>query len=485
VHAVIKTPPTLSRIFVMVAFGLSCFGILLFLWLAFGGSVPLRAQGYRVHVEFPEATQLAQEADVRISGVDVGRVRKKSADRATGLTDAEIELASKYAPLPRDTRAMLRQKTLLGETYIELTPGSGSAPRLPDGGTLPRAQVSPTVELDEIFRAFDERTRRSFQVWLTEQGRAVTGRGQALNAALANLEPFAEDTDQVLEVLRRQSGATRALVRDTGAVVEALTQRRGQLRELISNSNRVFETTAHRNAELADSVRILPTFLRETRTTVSRVSRFAGDTNPLISQLRPAARELSPTLVDLSASAPDLRGLLRDLAPLVRVSRRGLPAVKVTLRQLQDLLTAVPGWTRQVTPIADFLGLYKRELAAFLANDTAATQAVDTSTTPPLHYLRTINPINPEVLAGYPRRLRDNRSNPYTAPGGYEKLASGLDLFGGYLCPTNGPHPPPPTAGPNLSKRLADLIKRFVFADGGAPACRAQSGSYPRLQPLP
>ena len=486
----IKQVPSVGRILVMVAFALSCVGILLFLWLSFGGSVPLQPQGYRMHVKFPEATQLAQEADVRISGVNVGKVRKKEPDRETGLTDTEIELDSEFAPVPADTKAILRQKTLLGETYVELTPGSKNGRRLADGGTLPQGQVSPTVELDEIFRAFDAKTRNSFKVWLSEQGRALSKRGEDLNNALAQLEPFAEDTDEVLKVLRRQSGATRALVRDTGAVFEALTERRGQLRDLISNSNRVFETTARRDTELADTIRVFPTFLGETRTTVRRVSRFARTTNPLITQLRPAARELSPTLIDLAGAAPDLRGLFKDLGPLIRVSRRGLPAIERTLKETQTLLTVTPVWTRQVIPILDYLGLYKREIAAFFALDAASTQAVDPATN--LHYLRTTNPVNPEVLAAYPRRIATNRSNPYVEPGGYGKLRSGLELFGNYLCPSGG-SPPPPVAGPNLSTTLAQLIERFVFASGGAPPCKAQaplgrlvgqSGLYPRLQPL-
>ena len=69
----------------------------------------------------------------------------------------------------------------------------------------------------------------------------------------------------MLKVLRAQSGATRRFVRDTGVVFDALTERQGQLRDLIVNSNRVFETTAARDAELAETFRILPTFLREGR----------------------------------------------------------------------------------------------------------------------------------------------------------------------------------------------------------------------------
>ena len=119
----VKQAPTLGRILVMSIFTLSCFGLLLYLWSAFGGPVPLKPHGYRFNASFLEATQLAQEADVRISGVNVGKVKKIDLSD-DGRTDAEIELDDKYAPIPQDSRAILRQKTLLGETYVELTPGS-------------------------------------------------------------------------------------------------------------------------------------------------------------------------------------------------------------------------------------------------------------------------------------------------------------------------------------------------------------------------
>src|SRR5689334_23324094 len=160
-----KQAPTLGRLLVMVGFALSCFGLLLFLWLAFGGSIPLSPKGYRFNTSFGEATQLAKEADVRISGVSVGKV-KDIQTQPDGRSKATIQLDGKYAPIPKNTRAVLRQKSLLGETYVELTPGDKSSGMLQENGTLPASQVSPTVELDEIFRAFDARTRRDFQTWL-------------------------------------------------------------------------------------------------------------------------------------------------------------------------------------------------------------------------------------------------------------------------------------------------------------------------------
>src|SRR5690349_9551597 len=114
----------------MVIFSLSCFGLLLFLWLSFGGAIPLKPKGYEVHVRFPAATTLAEQADVRMAGVTIGKVHKKTLDKGAARTNVTIQIDPKYAPIPSNTRAILRQKTLLGETYVEFTPGTRSAPRL-------------------------------------------------------------------------------------------------------------------------------------------------------------------------------------------------------------------------------------------------------------------------------------------------------------------------------------------------------------------
>src|SRR5213083_1033808 len=124
-----KQAPSLGRILTMVLFALSCFGLLLFLWLSFGGPIPLKPKGYRVKVSFPEATQLGLEADVRVAGVSVGKVVKKDVDPAhPNRTVATLELNKRFAPLASNARAILRQKTLLGETYVELTPGNAKGP---------------------------------------------------------------------------------------------------------------------------------------------------------------------------------------------------------------------------------------------------------------------------------------------------------------------------------------------------------------------
>src|SRR6266545_7387135 len=135
----IKQAPSIGRIVAMVVFTLSVFGLLMFLWLSFGGSIPLRPKGYRMEVAFPEAATLAQEADVRLAGVNVGKVKAKQLREGTARTLVEVDLNRSYAPIPKGARAILRQKTVFGEAYVELSPGHRAAGLLADGGTLPNS----------------------------------------------------------------------------------------------------------------------------------------------------------------------------------------------------------------------------------------------------------------------------------------------------------------------------------------------------------
>ena len=480
-----KAAPSFGRIAAMVVFALSCFGLLLYLWLAFGGAVPLKPKGYRFTASFAEATQLSTEADVRISGVPVGKVKTIEPDRSTGRSDVVMELRSRYAPIPSDARAILRQKTLLGETYVELTPGTPDAPPVPENGSLGTAQVADTVQLDEIFRTFDADTRAAFQTWMQEQARGIGGYGRDLNDALGNLGPFAEDAARLVDILNTEEAALQGLVSNTGVVFEALTERDGQLRSLIENSGRVFQATASRDEELKQTFIALPTFERESDLTLQRLAEFSEATNPLITQLRPAARELSPTLQDLGALSPDLEALFRELNPLITASRTGFPALERVLEDARPLIGQLDPAMRQLGPILDFLGLYKPELTAFFANTVAATQAKDTSG---VHYLRTTNPLNPENLAVYPRRIGTNRPNPYAQPGTFNQLRNGLPVFENRHCgagvPTAGnvPLPPlPPVVGDLVPPDLLARINEFAFAgrpgSSVGPPCRLQ-GRY-------
>jgi virulence factor Mce-like protein len=439
-------PPTVTRILIAIGFALSCFGLALFLWIAFGGPLPLKPEGYRFTVPFQQATpQLAVESDVRISGVSVGKVKSIELSDNSDHADAVIELDSQYAPIPDDTKAILRAKTLLGETYVELTPGSDTEPSLPEGGTLPTAQVANSVQLDEVFRTFNRSTREAFRGWMQSQAAALRGRGRQFGEALAELEPFSESANRALRILDTQQHAVRQLVHSGGTVFQALSERQGQLRGLIQNSDTVFSTTAQRNQDLAEAFRILPTFQRETRLTLDRLNRFAIDADPLVQQLRPAAKQLSPTLQAVGRAAPDLQRFFVGLRGTIAASHRGFPALRRLLNDdLTPLLARLGGnvdgrapWLAEFNPIINVAQKYKHEITAFLGNIAAATnqfQGAPEKHNRPVRLLRTSSPLNPQSMAAFPQRLTMERANPYFKPGGYNNLNSGLESFRNTPC---------------------------------------------------
>ena len=417
--------PTRAKIAVMALFALSCFGLLLFLWVSFGGPIPLKPEGYRIHVRFEEATQLAEQADVRISGVPVGKViRTEDKD---GRTDALIELKRDYAPLPKDSRAILRLKTLLGETYVELTPGNPAGPKLAEGGTLPIANVKPTVELDEILRAFDTRTRTDLRRWMVGWSAALKGREQDLSDVVGNLGPGAEDLNGMTATLDSQRAAVRKLIRDSGTVFGAIGGREAAVRTLISAGDRVLATTAARNRELTTTIQALPPFLRELRPTLAAAEGAAADAAPVLRALRPAAPLVQPALRDASALAPDLRALFQRLDPVITVARTALPAATRVLRTAGPLVDRLAPLGSELVPAVQYLGLYKRELVTQFVNIAADNQG---SFTPPggktpLHYIRALVPVTSEAFVQNAKRLPSNRHNAYLAPGGLADLGKG------------------------------------------------------------
>ena len=501
-----KQRPSNLAMLTMVAFTASCVGLLIFLWISFGGTLPFAAQGYRFSVEFDQATELAANAQVEIAGVTVGHVVSVNLDRRTGLERAVLEVDRQYVPRPANTRAILRQKTLLGETYVALSAGNPHDAKLRDGASLPRAQVAPTVQLDQIFNTFDPRTRRAFDTWLQQGGIALTNRGQQFNAALADLYPFATNVDSVLAVLHRQGAATRTLLADGGQVFSALSKSPATLQGFVRNSNALFAATSARDVALAATIRAFPAFLDQTRSTIDRLSRFASTSKPLVDELHPAAAQLTPALRSVNTVAPELRTLMTDVAPLTQASKTGLPALRRFLSESVPFVTQLKPYLGNIVPAINYIDLYRRDLAGFFANSTASTQGIAGSAyAGELHYLRLSNPINPEVLTPYQQRPSTNRSNPYLEPGGYTKLLAGLPVFGKYLCTSH----PLPTIPASLTYNgsgttsvaaavltIAQLVQRYYYtADPSGPACRAQSSlggrttggseAFPSLKPLP
>jgi virulence factor Mce-like protein len=443
--------PGLAKVLTMVLFALSCVGLLLYLWLSFGGEVPFNPRGYRFEVAFRDAQQLATQADVRIAGVSVGKVISKTLDPNGNRTLALIQLNNKFAPIHTDATAILRTKTLLGETYVQLTPGSRHAPALADNGILKRGQVQPAVQLDQIFNALDPYTRHSFQVWQQQLAAAVRGNDIHLNDVFGNLPMFAADANDILNVLDIEHGAVVNLVRNGGTVFGALSQNQSALRNLITSSDTVFRTTAKNQADLAEVIHIFPTFLDQSRMTMAKLQTFAfnadkaccvaGQNAPLLKELIPVAQNLTPTLQAVRQLSPPLKHLFVNLNPLITVSKKGLPATAEFLKGLgctperglscppdptrTTLLPALGTFLEQLNPIVNWLGLHQQLVSDFISNGGTPLSATTTAEggsgltcngLPCGHYLRQFGVSGNESLGIYQNRDPNNRGNTYPDP---------------------------------------------------------------------
>jgi virulence factor Mce-like protein len=481
-----KRAPTLGNLLVISLFALSCFGLLLFLWESFGGAVPLKPKGYRVTVSFPRALALAEQSDVRISGVEVGHVISVKRG-GEGRTIATLEIAGKYAPLRQSMHAILRQKTLLGETYVQLIPEGQTGPYLRDGARLADDQVEPSVTLDDILSTFDPKTRRSFELWQQSVAEGINGKGEAINSDFAALEPFVEHTNRLLNVLAPQQGAVTELVKGTGEVFGALAGRDHQLAGLISNGEHTFHAAAEGSRAFAEAFKALPAFESSSRTALKELDSFANDASPLLDQFQPTERALSRLLTAAKPFATRFNGFLTSLGPLTKASKTGLPAVAKQLGLTVPLLENLVPVLHNFDPFLEYADEYVPEIQAFFANLTAATEGHQTNTNtngegPLLHYLKAMQVLRPESLSVYTEPVGTNRSNPYLKPGALSGTGSGgLQVFSSKSCADSAPSASGP-ANEIISEELINLLVEFKVVNKpeganqvGAPACTQQS----------
>lgn len=499
-----KRAPTLGNILVIILFTLSCFGLLLFLWESFGGPVPLKPKGYQFTVAFPRSLALAEQSDVRISGVDVGHVVALKLG-GEGRTIATVELSSQYAPIRDDMHAILRQKTLLGETYVQLIPESKTGSYLADGGRLPESQVEPSVTLDDILSALDPKTRKSFQVWMQSVAVGITGRGEQINSDFAELHPFAEHANQLVSLLASQEGALTGVVKGTGEVFDALSERDHQFQSLIVNGERTFRAAASESQAFAETWKLLPSFERNSQVAFKELDSFATVTSPFLEEFRPAERQLSALLNATKPFAPAFDKFLTSLGPLTQAAKKGLPAVKPELELTVPVLENFRPVLHNFDPFLQFTDQYIPELQAFFGNFAASTQtkaqnsnfAVNgESRGPQIHFLKTMLVLGPESLTVYAKRIGTNRTNPYFQPGAFRALANGgLKVFEGGSCADSAPSVSGP-ANETISKTLIEQLIQFHIANApetgnavAAPGCNqqgpftfnGQSSQYPHV----
>jgi phospholipid/cholesterol/gamma-HCH transport system substrate-binding protein len=462
------------EITVVALFTLACVGAILFVWLRFGGALPLQASGYRVHVQFSQAANLATNEDVRIAGVTIGKT--VSVTPTDGLTGAILEIDAKYAPLPDDVTAILRSKTLIGENFVELTPGSASAPKIPDGGTISTRQVLPTQQIDQVLAAFDAPTRKAFQTFLADTAAALKGQGPNLNSALAEASPATQELQQVISILDNQSGDVQKLVRDSGVALQAIGTRSSALQTLVTAGDSLLSATNASNRNLEATVNAFPPFLTALRPTLTDLQNTAQIAAPTLRALVPVAPLLTPALQETNSLAPQGTSLLRALPTLISDAQTGLPSATDIVHAVVPLAAALDPAGRQLVPVVQYAGIVDHDLLAAVANTSSAFEA---STTLPngqtQHYARVLAEINNEGAVGATAAYPTTRSNPYPTPASI----------------TGGSFPPAAFSCTNTSNPTTVPVIPGA-SNPGAPPCITQAPwtfdgvtqSFPQLQPF-
>jgi phospholipid/cholesterol/gamma-HCH transport system substrate-binding protein len=415
--------PTLRALFTPIAFALACVAVTLYLWLTFGGSIPLQPKGYRFTVVLPQASNLAAPADVRVAGITVGHV--VSVSLAGNKAKATVELQSQYAPIRSDVRVTLRNKSALGEAYLALAPGSPHAPLLRDGGLLGTSKVLPQVQLDDVLGTFDSSTRRQLRSLLSGLAASLDGRSQSFNDAIGWAAPTAANLGSVSTALDQQRPQLAQLISSGGLVLNALGQRQGALMAAVGAGEQVLSVTAARNRDLTRIVRDMPAFLGQLTATARVADAESGDFGRAVAALEPAAPLLAPALAQTRALAPRLTQLLRNLPATIAAGHEGLPALTNILRTARPTLGQLYAGGRQLVPLLQLLAVYRDFLVGPIATLGAATNAGTYQNGRFVHYANGIPLIWNESVAGYEQPPPTNRQNAYPAPTSLLDIANG------------------------------------------------------------
>jgi ABC-type transporter Mla subunit MlaD len=256
----------------------------------------------------------------------------------------------------RDARAGVYWRTLLGGNfYVDLDPGSRSAPEIGDDGTIPLSRTSSQVEFDQLLDSYSGGARRGIKTFIGafEQG---FSHPRAPGASIQALAPTMRNVASGVPALRgTQPGADiPTLARDGSRALGALSRSEADLAGLIDSGDTAFSVTAARRADIGSMLQQAPVTMADTRVTLGRLRGTFDRLDPVAEALRPGARQLDdtvaaarPAMVQLRRVLPVAVPFLRDIDPalrdLSRAARSGQPV-------LEDLNPALDRTNADIVP---------------------------------------------------------------------------------------------------------------------------------------
>ncbi len=327
-------------------------------YLAFAKQLPWSSPGYTLSATFENAATLRETAPVRIAGVNVGKVTDVEA--AGDAAKVTFTVEDQGRPIHSDAEIEIRPRLFLeGNFFLDLRPGSPSAPELEDGGAIPITQTATAVQLDEVLTALQAPQRRGLQRLLEGFGTALTYEptpaddatqdvivqgetaAESLNDAFQYGGPAGRNTAIVADALRGEEPRDLArMIRATGVVFQKLASREADLQDLVTNLNVTAGAFASESENLSRSVELLAPTLSEGEDSLEALKDALDPVRRLAFYSRPGIQELPATIAAFEPWLTQTRLLLRsaELGGTARLLKSAAPGLAQTAAGSKHLL---------------------------------------------------------------------------------------------------------------------------------------------------
>ena len=203
---------------------------------------------YRLVVPLDNADGLYPGSDVLIAGAKAGSVQDITLEGNQTLVTISVDDA--YAPVHSDASVTVRPKSLLGEKYVALDPGSSNV--LSSGSRLPKTQVARSVELQDVVNSLDAPTRDKLRTLVISLGGGLAGQGLNTNQTLSYGRQDLDHLSAITDVLAARDQDLQQVIQGLDAVTAELatSDRRTQLGELIKNSETLLHSLSQQDAQI-------------------------------------------------------------------------------------------------------------------------------------------------------------------------------------------------------------------------------------------
>jgi len=309
------------------------------------------ASPFEVSAVFPSANNVKSKSPVRIAGVNVGKVKR--IERVNGSAQAArvvMEFDKAGLPIHKDAVFTVRPRIFLeGNFFVDVQPGSPSAPILADGDTVPINQTKTPVQLDQILTALQKDTREDLRAALFWLSKGLEGQGaKGYNRSIQYWEPAYRDGAIVSDATRGTvDGDLSNYIKNAGTTAEALDRNAGQLKSLITDFNTTANAFAREDDNLEGTIAELPRTLRAGIPALDALNTAFPPVRAFVKDFRPGVRSTGPAI---DASLPFIRQL-RDLVQPAEL--RGLARdLRLTVPSLARLNESQVPFNRQARQLA-------------------------------------------------------------------------------------------------------------------------------------